>query len=112
MRVSVPNRAATHQNMPTINTQPLNLVASRLIRFYDRPYVEPKTSRKSNVTPSLLWKSPYGHTVRVQCLVVSSRRMYLLINFGRSSPPQNRQLIVYFCESKYQVEVFVRDLIL
>ena len=28
---------------------------------------------------------------------VSSHRVYLLINFRKSTPPQNRQLIVYHC---------------
>jgi hypothetical protein len=36
--------------------------------------------------------------------------MYLLISFRKSTPPQNRQLIVYYYNIKNQVDGFARDL--
>ena len=35
-----------------------------------------------------------------------SRRMYLLISFRKSTPPPNRQLIVYYHRLRYQVDGF------
>ena len=40
----------------------------------------------------------------------SSHRLYLLVIFRKSSPPQNRHLIVYFYEFKYEVDGFAREL--
>jgi len=39
-----------------------------------------------------------------------SHKMYLLISFRKSTPPQNRQLIVYYYQLKYQVDGFVGEL--
>ena len=39
-------------------------------------------------------------------LAILSYIMYLSISFKRSTPPQNRQLMVHYCEFKDSVDVF------
>ena len=39
-----------------------------------------------------------------------SHRMYLIISFRKSTPPQNRQLIIYYDRFKYQVDGLVGEL--
>ena len=39
-----------------------------------------------------------------------SHRMYVSVNFRKSTPPQNRQLILNQDESKYKVDGFVGEL--
>ena len=41
---------------------------------------------------------------------LSSHRMYLLISFRKSTPSQNRQLVIYYHLLKYQVGDFVEEL--
>jgi hypothetical protein len=41
---------------------------------------------------------------------ILSHEMYLLISFRKSTPAQNRQLIVYYYLLKYQVDDFVGEL--
>ena len=41
--------------------------------------------------------------LRVHCGAILSDTMYLLISFRKSTPPQNRQLIVYFYVSSGRV---------
>ena len=39
-------------------------------------------------------------------------RMHLLISIRKSTPPQNRQLTVYYYISKYPVDIFLEELTL
>ena len=41
--------------------------------------------------------APFASACFDICVAVLSHRMYLLIRFGTSTPPQNRQLIAYYC---------------
>jgi len=41
---------------------------------------------------------------------ILSHRMYLLISFRKSTPPPNRQLVVYYYELKYFVNGFVGEI--
>ena len=50
---------------------------------------------------------PSGESV---CVTRLSHRMYLLIRFRKSTPRQNRKLIVYYYHLEYEVHGFVGEL--
>ena len=50
---------------------------------------------------------PSGESV---CIIRLSHRMYLLIRFRKSTPRQNRKLIVYYYHLEYDVDGFAGEL--
>jgi hypothetical protein len=44
--------------------------------------------------------------------VISSHRMSKIKGFRKSTPPPNRQLIIYYFKTKYQVDVCREELII
>ena len=52
----------------------------------------------------------FSHNVSDTMYLSVCDTMYLLISFGKSTPPQNRQLVVHYASTKYQVDSFMGKL--
>ena len=69
------------------------------------------------LTICIIWRVKMGiwlclRRERHPCAPESSHRVYQLNGFRKANPPQNRQLVVYYYESKRYVDDFVGELTL